>query len=740
VFVSYARADLGFVRDLVAALRDAGRRVWVDLEGLYAGEQWWSRICAEIEAADTILLVLSPSSAESTACRAEIEHAARLRKRIIPVLHEHPGGGNLPEVVSSTQWLLAFQQGGSFTGGMEALQKALDADPEWLRGHTRWLQRALDWDRRGRPRDLLLSGDHLVEAERWLDDAPRHRDPAVSAVHYSYIRAARQQQLFSRAREYLAARGQEVEALETAVAACELATDVPKPHPADFSTLSRCVKRVRRAFPFRGHGGPVWNIEVGATGERAVTNGTNGRAQLWDLTDFPPRLVARLEGAGRSREQAAVFSPQGSRLLTRNFETATLWDSLTGEQVAELKADSPPKSLKFSPDGGKVIGAAADKSWIWNSDTGALETTLECPACREAFITADGSKVLARGYPAVRIWNLITGELCCELKTGKRWAFSAARFSPDGTRVVTANETRRVRVWSASKGESLGLLDGGWEIEDAGFSPDGKMIFARGNANSLQLWRVDDGVALPDPWGTHSVALFALSPEGKHLLTTNGDAAGKVQVWEIASGRAVGVSGHGATVTTIEWSDNGRLVMTAGEDGVIRVWDVATWSTRGLMDARAGTVHAAVFVPRGGGILAGYDDGAARLWRFDDSLALAMTKGEVFRLVMAPRGGTAVVLPKENEPPWLCATTTLQRLGTLQTGPHCRACFSPDGKWIAVLGGGVLHMIQADSLETVFRWPAMAKCEKLCFSSGGDRLVALGGHPQYGRCLPAVPR
>jgi WD40 repeat protein len=726
VFVSYARVDLGFVRDLVGALRNAGHNVWVDLDGLYAGEQWWTRICTEIEAANTILLVLSPASAESAACRAEIEHAVRHSKRILPVLLDHPGHISLPGALASTQWMLAFQQSGSFTAGMDALCKALDADPKWVRGHTRWLQRALDWDRRGRPRDLLLNGDHLVEAERWLDEASPHREPAESALHLAYLGASRQHRLFSRAREYLLAPGREIEALETAVAACERsATETLELHTADFATLCDCTKRVRRAFPLRGHGGQVWNLGVDTSGERAVTLGTDGCARLWDLTDFPPRLVARLEGAGGSKDEATVFSPNGPRILTRKFETATLWDAVTGAPVAQLKAGNARVPLSFSRDGRYVIGVASDKALLWSSSTGELERTLDCPGCRQASLTADGELALTRAYFGVRIWNLLTGEQCCELRTGKRWGVSAARFSPDGTRVVTANGTRRARVWSATDGESLGVLDCKWEIDDARFSADGKLILARGSGH-FGLWRAGDGAFLPVPGDHDSVVLFALSPDGRDLLTTN-LGSGEVQVWDIAQERAVDVLGHGAEVTAVEWSPDGRLVVTAGEDGVVRVWDWATRSTSGSLDARGGAVSAVMFLPHSQGILAGYSDGAARLWRFGDSLAAAIVERNVWRLEMAPRGGVAVVVPKENEPLWVCATTTLKRLATLQTGLARNACFSPDGRWIAVADkSGILYLIDAREFEIVRSWPASRECVKLCYSGNGERLLVLG--------------
>jgi hypothetical protein len=43
--------------------------------------------------------------------------------------------------------------------GLASLIAALNTDFDWLREHTRYLQRATEWDRGGRPANRLLSGN-----------------------------------------------------------------------------------------------------------------------------------------------------------------------------------------------------------------------------------------------------------------------------------------------------------------------------------------------------------------------------------------------------------------------------------------------------------------------------------------------------------------------------------------------------------------------------------------------------
>jgi len=57
VFISYARKDKGFARDLHDALKEANRDSWVDWHSIPYSTQWKAEIFAAIEGADNVLFV-----------------------------------------------------------------------------------------------------------------------------------------------------------------------------------------------------------------------------------------------------------------------------------------------------------------------------------------------------------------------------------------------------------------------------------------------------------------------------------------------------------------------------------------------------------------------------------------------------------------------------------------------------------------------------------------------------------
>ena len=51
-----------------------------------------------------------------------------------------------------------------FGTGLANLVTALNTDFDWLREHTRYLQRAIEWEKGGRAAERLLSGNKILEA------------------------------------------------------------------------------------------------------------------------------------------------------------------------------------------------------------------------------------------------------------------------------------------------------------------------------------------------------------------------------------------------------------------------------------------------------------------------------------------------------------------------------------------------------------------------------------------------
>ena len=112
VFISYSRDDLGFSDQLDAALgrNGFGFDTTLDRHDITAGEDWKRRLGNLIRNADTVVFVLSPSSARSEICAREVGEAIRLRKRIIPVLSRPLDGASAPRQLADLNYIFFYEE------------------------------------------------------------------------------------------------------------------------------------------------------------------------------------------------------------------------------------------------------------------------------------------------------------------------------------------------------------------------------------------------------------------------------------------------------------------------------------------------------------------------------------------------------------------------------------------------------------------------------------------------------
>jgi hypothetical protein len=205
VFISYSRTEVHFADELELFLRNSGFEPLLDRHGIDAGEDWRQRLGDLILACDTVVFVLSDTSAASPICKWEVEEAARLNKRMLVVtLGPTSSAIAPPPQLAGINWISCWANpvipGSSQTRGFYDLNEALRTDLGWLREQTVLQEQAVRWqirvggriDRDGSNSSLLLRGNVLAEAIEWARAAPG--DARIPESIQAFLRASEEYQ------------------------------------------------------------------------------------------------------------------------------------------------------------------------------------------------------------------------------------------------------------------------------------------------------------------------------------------------------------------------------------------------------------------------------------------------------------------------------------------------------------------------------------------------------------------
>ena len=192
-FISYSRKDKDFVSTLYAAFERSQKNIWVDWNNIPLTSDWWAEIEKGIEGADTFVFVISPDSIASEVCTKEIDHAVLHNKRLFPIVRRDATnfqvGNDAHKKIQQHNWLM-FREQDDFESAFKTLTETISLDLDHLHSHTRLLVRAIEWGK-GRSDSLLLRGDDLARAERWLGES-EGKDPQPTELQETYIKNSRE--------------------------------------------------------------------------------------------------------------------------------------------------------------------------------------------------------------------------------------------------------------------------------------------------------------------------------------------------------------------------------------------------------------------------------------------------------------------------------------------------------------------------------------------------------------------
>jgi WD40 repeat protein len=419
---------------------------------------------------------------------------------------------------------------------------------------------------------------------------------------------------------------------------------------------------------FRGHEKPVFGIAFAPDGRHILTVGADNAVRIWGA-DFPFNEMNKrlrfeamdreayvsqsfiLKGSDHDQLQNFEISLDGKLVLTwSQSNDARLWDIQTGTELRLFKAgDELPPILSDDLPPLNVLFSAA--------------------------MSLDGTRVVTVvPHGDTQLWDATTGARISLLDKA-----AVARFSPDGTRLITGS-SEGVKTWDSEDGKAktvfhrIGIIPSWPSVEDLTFSGNGSRVFAVGTARTTRgrilgdarMWSIE-GQFIRSFHFSDIPARISVSRDGSRLFTMGVE---QDLLWDPDRGDSIGTLLHPGgrrwaifQKTRAEFSSDGHFLATAYDDTYtgppgmlpggldrIRIWDPQTGQLLRVLDGHTKSVNDVRFSPDGVHLVTASDDGTARIWDVQTGLSTCVLAGherEVRTAEFSPDGMRVVTSSKD---------------------------------------------------------------------------------------------
>ena len=388
------------------------------------------------------------------------------------------------------------------------------------------------------------------------------------------------------------------------------------------------------------------------------------------VATIPPEGQDPMRILAYSREADRMVVRQGDAAVS----VWTIGEKLVPLKHIPVEVGKDPVSFAASPDT-KMLALAEGRTIHLYDLTGPTtrDISLREGTLQELLFAPDGSTLAASIGNMILLIDVakgtVRGRVGLTREEGARGHLVPRIFSRDGSRLVAGNGEWSYPMFDVRTGERLTLTDFPYDDYErnrrsqvklvvSDISQDGDVLVGQPEyPASLRIWDLRTGTILPDLCGADyldtksHVSLLKWSPDGSKILIEiqgSRDPAlnGKIAVWDVPSrspelvldshvqkatvlARRTGGSAtktasiaqtpgmpafvHGVRLRAVAGSPTSPLVATAGDDGLLKVWDPVNGMLLRRLKLQA-PANALAFSPDGAILIAGTIQGEVRLW------------------------------------------------------------------------------------------------------------------------------
>ncbi|MBL9124573.1 MAG: protein kinase [Planctomycetaceae bacterium] len=384
----------------------------------------------------------------------------------------------------------------------------------------------------------------------------------------------------------LPAHGDDVYALAYAPDGRRLATTC-----RDGGTRIWSLPERRLVKHFKDHDGEVNCVAFSGDGSLLATGGDDHIVLVRDATTYEirHRLVA-LPPEADAFVSATLFHPDSRRLFVAAGGEIQVWDALSGEQLAHAAAhEHTIKNLALSPDGQRLVSVERDLIlWETAGLTAIEKARLPSPNIYTSACFVDGGQrvALADDGGTIYVCDSQTLARIHRVRTRLTAGILAMHVSPDGRWLAAGSADRSIAVLEVDAWEVYTQFEShGDRVWDVKWSTTGDSLASCDGDGTVKFWSLPSDDRWRSRDGTQALAnedlefdSFTYSPDGTLLAAAMNRS--RILLRDIAAERSLRlpVPPENGWIAHLEFTRDGRQLVSCHANAVIKIWDVATAS------------------------------------------------------------------------------------------------------------------------------------------------------------------
>ncbi|MFA6074473.1 MAG: RING finger protein [Negativicutes bacterium] len=346
--------------------------------------------------------------------------------------------------------------------------------------------------------------------------------------------------------------------------------------------------------------------------DNIVTGGNGGETKMFSTSNS---AFLRTLKSGKERVQAAVCFDGGNKLAVGNDSGELAVYEVSQGAVRSTNKIHQGKILALGMDKKNIIVSVSDDKKVFVTDitTGKMLKEIALPfAPQHLTLSSDNNVVaVADNTGNIVLINVLFGKIVNSYRV--QIEISALAVKKDGT-VLIAGADGQISIVSNNGNIKKQFLAG---RKDSGtvlaLDLSESKLYTAGKSMTIKQWNLsslkcDKAMARRDIWLENAV----VSNDG--TLIAIGQTNGEIKIFDADSGETVKtLIGHSDLVRSVAFSEDGKRLVSGGDDKTVKIWNLATGSSKNLKGHK-GWVKSVAFSPDGKVVASGSFDSTVKIW------------------------------------------------------------------------------------------------------------------------------